>query len=73
MDLHRLMAMAPPIAPGALALATSNPTITGAWTLIVNEGDVVMTLGPVDPTEDLSQPVPPRASGRSSRGGCAAT
>ncbi len=33
------MAMAPPIAPGALALATSNPTITGAWTLIVNEGD----------------------------------
>lgn len=47
MDLHRLMAMAPPNAPGALALATSNPTVTGAWTLIVAAGDEFLLTLPV--------------------------
>ena len=46
-DLHRLMAMAPPIAPGALAMATTNPTVTGAWTLIVAAGDEFLLTQPV--------------------------
>ena len=47
MDLHRIMAMAPPIAPGALTMATTNPTVTGAWTLIVNDGDEFLLTLPV--------------------------
>ena len=40
LDLHRLLAMAlMPSPPGGRPMATSNPTITGNWTLIVPEGD----------------------------------
>ena len=42
-----ILAMAPPIAPGALAMATSNPAVTGAWTLLVNEGDEFLLTLPV--------------------------
>ena len=42
------MAMAPPIAPGALALATSNLTLSGAgWQLIVADGDEFLLTLPV--------------------------
>ena len=40
MDLSAIMAMALlPSPPGGRALATSNPIITGNWSLIVQEGD----------------------------------
>ena len=48
LDLHRLLAMAlttPP--PGGRAMATTNPTITGAWTLIVAAGDEFLLTLPV--------------------------
>ena len=48
LDLHRLLAMALiPSPPGGRALATTNPVITGAWTLIVAAGDEFLLTLPV--------------------------
>jgi hypothetical protein len=74
--LHRLtlaMAMTTP-PPGGRALATTNPTITGAWSQIVAEGDefllsfplasqtVYVAIGGADDSDSDSDPQPPPAS-----------
>lgn len=43
-----ILAMAPPIPPGAVAVPTTNPTLSGAaWQLIVADGDEFLLTLPV--------------------------
>ena len=71
LDLHRLLAMALiPSPPGGRALATTNPVITGAWSLIVAAGDefllslpvasqsVHVAIGEVDDSDSDPEPPP---------------
>ena len=72
MDLSAIMAMALlPSPPGGRALATSNPIITGDWSLIVQEGDeflltlpvasqtLYVAIGGADDSDSDSDPEPP--------------
>lgn len=74
--LHRLtlaMAMTTP-PPGGRALATTNPTITGAWSQIVAEGDefllsfplasqtIMVAIGGADDSDSDSDPEPPHTA-----------